>query len=153
MQIDRSRLIDVRRCVPAGCCCDRAEEFYAHDGPINCVSLGRQSCSVFVSGGDDKIVKVWKIGRPTPIMVEHTHRHMHGKRREEEARDGAHRATSGSVAHSLPVCVTPQSLDGHTSEVDSAMFDVKETQVAAGSRGGGIKLWDLDKQQCQAPHR
>lgn len=130
------------------------EEFYAHDGPINCVSIGRQSCSVFVSGGDDKIVKVWKIGRPTPIMVTNTHSRRdtqeHAATRNARASEHAGAMFEAVlIAICLLSCPVSQSLEGHTTEVDSVLFDYKETQVAAGSRGGGIKVWDLDTQQCQ----
>lgn len=35
------------------------------------------------------------------------------------------------------------SLAGHATEVDCVMFDGPEELVAAGSRGGSVKLWDL----------
>lgn len=43
-----------------------------------------------------------------------------------------------------------QSLKGHTTEVDCVLFDVQEVLVAAGSRGGTIKVWDLRQEKRQS---
>ncbi len=46
-----------------------AEEFVAHSSAVNCLQIGRKSGTVFVSGGDDKKVNVWAVGKPNAIMV------------------------------------------------------------------------------------
>jgi len=46
-----------------------ADEFAAHVGNVNCLSLGHMSGRVMVSGGDDKKVNMWAIGKPTCILV------------------------------------------------------------------------------------
>ena len=45
------------------------EEFVAHAGPVNALRLGRKSGRVMVTGGDDRRVNVWTIGREGAIMV------------------------------------------------------------------------------------
>jgi len=45
------------------------DEFAAHVGSVNCLSLGHKSGRVMVSGGDDKKVNMWAIGKPTCILV------------------------------------------------------------------------------------
>ena len=47
----------------------RAEEFVAHGSGVNCVHIGRKSGTVMVTGGDDKKVNVWAIGRRNVILV------------------------------------------------------------------------------------
>ena len=49
-----------------------SEEFVAHGASVNCVSLGHKSGRVLVTGGDDKKVNLWAVGKPNCIMVRHT---------------------------------------------------------------------------------
>lgn len=46
-----------------------AEEFSAHGANVNCLALGSKSGRVLVTGGDDKKVNLWAIGKPSCIMV------------------------------------------------------------------------------------
>lgn len=41
----------------------------AHGASVNCVSLGHKSGRVLVTGGDDKKVNLWAVGKPNCIMV------------------------------------------------------------------------------------
>ena len=40
----------------------------AHGSAVNCLQLGRKSGTVMVTGGDDKKVNVWAVGKPNAIM-------------------------------------------------------------------------------------
>lgn len=44
----------------------------AHAGPVNCLSIGRKSSAVMVTGGEDKKVNMWAIGKPNAILVSRT---------------------------------------------------------------------------------
>lgn len=46
-----------------------SEEFVAHSSNVNCLSLGHKSGRVLVTGGDDKKVNLWAVGKPNCIMV------------------------------------------------------------------------------------
>jgi len=46
-----------------------SDEFAAHVGNVNCLALGHKSGRVMVSGGDDRKVNMWAVGKPTCIMV------------------------------------------------------------------------------------
>ena len=61
----------------------------------------------------------------------HSHAHTHARARAR-ALTHTHRAAT-------------QSLSGHTSAVECVSFDSKEQAVIAGSAGGTLKLWDLEK--------
>lgn len=41
----------------------------AHSDNINCLNIGKKACRLFVTGGDDHIVNLWTIGKPTSLMV------------------------------------------------------------------------------------
>jgi WD40 repeat protein len=45
------------------------EEFLAHSANVNSVSLGHKSGRVLVTGGGDKKVNLWAVGKPNCIMV------------------------------------------------------------------------------------
>lgn len=45
------------------------EEFSAHGANVNCLSLGSKSGRVLVTGGDDRKVNLWAVGKPSCIMV------------------------------------------------------------------------------------
>lgn len=46
-----------------------AEEFVAHGSNVNCLALGHKSGHVMVTGGEDKKVNMWTVGKPNCIMV------------------------------------------------------------------------------------
>jgi hypothetical protein len=41
----------------------------AHAGPVNCLKVGRKSAGVMVTGGEDKKVNMWAVGKPSAILV------------------------------------------------------------------------------------
>ena len=45
----------------------KAHEYVAHSSKVNCLVIGPRSGAVLATGGDDKRVNVWKIGRASPI--------------------------------------------------------------------------------------
>ena len=44
------------------------QEFVAHSGPVRVARLGTKSGQVLATGGEDKRVNVWKIGRTSALM-------------------------------------------------------------------------------------
>lgn len=47
----------------------KLQEFVAHTSNVNCLKIGRKSSGVLVTGGEDKKVNMWAIGKPTAILV------------------------------------------------------------------------------------
>lgn len=45
------------------------EEFVAHSANVNCLALGQKSGRVLVTGGEDRKVNLWAVGKPNCIMV------------------------------------------------------------------------------------
>ena len=68
----------------------KLQEFPAHSAAVNSVKIGRKSSGVLVTGGDDKKVNMWAIGRPQAILVRAYAIHVRGITRamygEERAR-------------------------------------------------------------------
>jgi WD40 repeat protein len=46
-----------------------SEHFVAHGSNVNCLALGHKSGRVLVTGGDDKKVNLWAVGKHNCIMV------------------------------------------------------------------------------------
>ena len=47
------------------------EEFVAHGSNVSCLSLGPSSGRVMVTGGEDRKVNMWAVGKPNVILVKH----------------------------------------------------------------------------------
>jgi katanin p80 WD40 repeat-containing subunit B1 len=43
--------------------------FACHEGKTNCLKIGPKSGRVLVTGGQDRLVNLWAIGKPTCILV------------------------------------------------------------------------------------
>ncbi|TYH01854.1 hypothetical protein ES288_A09G092800v1 [Gossypium darwinii] len=83
----------------------KLQEIVAHTANVNCLSIGKKTFKLLITGGDDHKVYVWAIGKTTSLM----------------------------------------SLCGHSSPVESLVFDSGEVSVLAGASAGAIKLWDLEE--------
>jgi WD40 repeat protein len=44
-------------------------EFTAHGAAVNCAVLGRKSGQVLATGGDDRRVNIWTVGKTAAVMV------------------------------------------------------------------------------------
>lgn len=51
----------------------KLQEFVAHTSNVNCLQVGRKSAGVLATGGEDKKVNVWAIGKSTPVLVSAQH--------------------------------------------------------------------------------
>ncbi|KYM94142.1 Katanin p80 WD40-containing subunit B1, partial [Cyphomyrmex costatus] len=98
------------------------EEFVAHTPNVNCLALGHKSGRVLVTGGDDKKVNLWAVGKQNCIM---------------------------SSRLNTMICRTNLNLylfllSGHTTPIECVRFGQTEDLVCAGSQTGALKIWDLE---------
>lgn len=47
--------------------------------------------------------------------------------------------------------LSPQSLTGHTSPVESVRLNTPEELIVAGSQSGSIRVWDLEAAKSRCP--
>lgn len=111
----------------------------AHDAEVRSLAIGKKSSRVFITGGSDRNVNLWAIGKQTPLLVCALWHHEHD-------------TTVLWLFYNLTHVVFfngrllfAQSLSGHTSSVEAVEFDTAEVLVLAGSSNGSIKLWDLEE--------
>ena len=45
----------------------RLQDINAHEKPVNCLCIGRKTGNIIASGGDDKKVNIWSLGRPQAL--------------------------------------------------------------------------------------
>jgi hypothetical protein len=118
------------------------------------VKIGRRSSGVMVTGGDDKRVNMWAIGKPHALLVRPRSNRcaqaLTHARRAMGLRFGRARATGGvswralrALKAAADVAAAPQSLAGHQSGVECVAFDSTEEAVVAGAAGGTLKMFDI----------
>ncbi len=44
------------------------QEFAAHTSAVRCAAIGRKSNQVVATGGEDRKVNVWAVGKPQPVL-------------------------------------------------------------------------------------
>ncbi|KAK9833349.1 hypothetical protein WJX84_000551 [Apatococcus fuscideae] len=47
----------------------KLQEFTAHGSAVTCLKLGQKTAGVLVTGGEDKKVNVWALGKPVPQLT------------------------------------------------------------------------------------
>lgn len=134
---------------------DPAEEFVAHGGPVNCLHIGRQSGSVIVTGGDDKKVNLWSIGKPNAIMS----LSGHTSAVECVSFDSAERTViAGSAGGTLKLWDlehgrVARTLTGHRSNCAVVQWHPYGEFFASGSVDTNLKIWDIRRRACIQTYR
>lgn len=115
-----------------------AEDFVAHSSNVNCLALGHKSGRVLVTGGDDKKVNLWAVGKQNCIMVRFLLFFY-------RAINSFHSSSSPlKCLIQLSPFIGFQSLSGHTTPIECVRFGQTEDLVCAGSQTGALKIWDLE---------
>ncbi|KAK3028516.1 hypothetical protein RJ639_038584 [Escallonia herrerae] len=126
------------------------EEFVAHTGSVNCLKIGKKSCRLFITGGDDQKVNLWSIGKPTSLMS----LCGHTSPVESVAFDSAEvlvaaGASAGTVKlWDLEETKMVRNLTGHRSNCTAVEFHPFGEFFASGSMDTNLKIWDIRKKTC-----
>ncbi len=128
----------------------KLQEFVAHGANVNCLALGQQSGRVMVTGGDDKKVNMWAVGKPNCIMSLSGHTTpvecVRFNSNEELVAAGSQ---SGSLKiWDLEAAKSIRTLTGHKGNTRSLDFHPYGDFVASGSVDLNIKLWDIRRKGC-----
>ncbi|TGZ74324.1 hypothetical protein CRM22_001002 [Opisthorchis felineus] len=134
----------------------KLQECVAHSpGVVTCVSLGRKSGRVMATGGEDRRVKLWAVGKPACILslTGHTSSVEATEFSQEEDRVAAG-SLSGSIRiWDLEEVKIVRALSGHTSAVSSLDFHPFGNFVVSGSIDTFVKLWDVSRKGCINTYR
>jgi len=128
----------------------KLQEFVAHGAPVNCLALGHRSGRVLVTGGEDKKVNLWAVGKPNCIMSLTGHstpiacvRFGHT---EEHVCAGSH---SGALKiWDLEAARLVRTHTGHKAGISCIEFHPYGEYLASGSDDTCLKLWDTRRKGC-----
>lgn len=129
-------------------CCQH--EFTAHSTNVTCLALGHKSGRVMVTGGDDRKVNLWAVGKPNCIMS------LSGHMTPVECVRFGHTeelVCAGSVSGALKIWDLEaarllRTLTGHKSNIKCVDFHPYGDFLASGSFDTNIKLWDTRRKGC-----
>ena len=133
----------------------KTQEFVAHGAAVNCLSVGRRSAAVLATGGDDKKVNIWSVGKPTAIMSLAGHTSaiecVTFDREEQTVIAGSSGGTlklwdleAGKVA---------RTLTGHRSNCVGVQWHPYGEFFASGSVDTNLKIWDIRQRSCIQTYR
>lgn len=133
----------------------KLQEFVAHGSTVNCVALSKKSGRVIVTGGEDRKVNLWIVGKPNCLMS------LCGHTTPVESVRFGHEeemVVAGSMSGALKVWDLEQAkimrtLTGHTSSIKSLDFHPYGDYCTSGSLDCNVKLWDIRKKGCIYTYR
>ena len=127
--------------------------FVAHSSNVNCLALGRKSAGVLVTGGEDALINVWRLGRPSALL------NLTGHASPITCVDFDHReemVTGGSFGGSIKVFdlsahgKVVRTYQGHHTAVTSIDHHPYGGHVVSGSTDSTVRLWDLRRKNCRS---
>ncbi|KAK9267870.1 hypothetical protein L1049_010307 [Liquidambar formosana] len=128
----------------------KLQEFVAHSANVNCLSIGKKACRLFITGGDDHKVNYWAIGKPTSLMS----LCGHTSPVESVAFDSAEvlvvaGASTGVIKlWDLEEAKMVRTLTGHRTNCTAVEFHPFGEFFASGSLDTNLKIWDIRKKGC-----
>lgn len=128
----------------------KLQEFMAHEAIVNCLALGHKSGRVLVTGGDDKKVNLWAVGKPNCIMSLSGHATpvecVRFNPTEELVVAGS---SAGAIKiWDLEAAKMVRTLTGHKAGLRCVDFHPYGDFITSGSLDTSIKLWDIRCKGC-----
>uniref|UniRef100_A0A5B6ZYF7 Katanin p80 WD40 repeat-containing subunit B1 homolog n=1 Tax=Davidia involucrata TaxID=16924 RepID=A0A5B6ZYF7_DAVIN len=128
----------------------KLQEFVAHSGSVNCLNIGKKTCRLFVTGGDDQKVNLWSIGKPTTLMslCGHTSPVESVTFNSAEVLVVAGASAGVIKLWDLEEMKMVRTLTGHRSNCTAVEFHPFGEFFASGSMDTNLKIWDIRKKEC-----
>jgi len=128
----------------------KLQDFVAHSGRVHCARLGEKSGAVLATGGDDKRVNIWKVGKPHAMMSLTGHSSavecLVFDKQEEVLVVGC--AGGSMQVWNLEYRKMAGTLPGHRTACNSVEFHPYGEFFASGSSDTNLKIWDLRRKSC-----
>eukprot|EP00117_Sycon_ciliatum_P002834 scpid53937/ scgid7888/ Katanin p80 WD40-containing subunit B1; p80 katanin len=128
----------------------KLQEFVAHGSSVNCLALGKNSGRILATGGEDRKVNVWAVGKPNCLMSLSSHTSpvdcvafdVNEERLVSGSRSGTlklYDLVQGKLVRTLP---------GHRSAISCLDFHPFGDFLASGSVDQLVKMWDVRRKGC-----
>ncbi|CAJ1430430.1 unnamed protein product [Effrenium voratum] len=128
----------------------KLQDFVAQTGRVQCARLGEKSGQVLATGGDDKRVNIWKVGKPNAIISLTGHTSavecLVFDKQEEVLVVGC--AGGSMQCWNLEYRKMAGSLPGHRAACTCVEFHPYGEFFASGSNDTNLKIWDLRRKSC-----
>ncbi|KAK9823394.1 hypothetical protein WJX72_002455 [[Myrmecia] bisecta] len=133
----------------------KLQEFVGHTSNVNCLKIGRKSSGVLVTGGDDKKVNVWAIGKPNAILSLSGHQSPIECVTFDTAEQVVVAGASGGTLKvwDLDEAKVVRTLTGHRSNCLSVECHPFGDFFASGSLDTNLKVWDMRRNGCIHTYR
>ncbi|KAJ4887338.1 Transducin/WD40 repeat-like superfamily protein [Raphanus sativus] len=128
----------------------KLQEFLAHSANVNCLSIGKKTSRLLITGGDDYKVNLWAIGKPTSLMS----LCGHTSEVDSVAFDSAEVLVLGGASSGLiklwdlEEAKMVRAFTGHRSSCSAVEFHPFGEFLASGSNDTNLKIWDIRKKGC-----
>ncbi|KAG7653878.1 Katanin p80 subunit C-terminal [Arabidopsis suecica] len=128
----------------------KQQEFVAHSGNVNCLSIGKKTSRLLLTGGDDYKVNLWSIGKTTSLMSLCGHTSpvdsVAFNSGEILVLGGA---SSGVIKlWDLEEAKMVRAFTGHRSNCSAVEFHPFGEFLASGSSDTNLRVWDTRKKGC-----
>ncbi|XP_020870620.1 katanin p80 WD40 repeat-containing subunit B1 homolog isoform X2 [Arabidopsis lyrata subsp. lyrata] len=125
-------------------------QFVAHSGNVNCLSIGKKTSRLLLTGGDDYKVNLWSIGKTTSLMSLCGHTSpvdsVAFNSGEILVLGGA---SSGVIKlWDLEEAKMVRAFTGHRSNCSAVEFHPFGEFLASGSSDTNLRVWDTRKKGC-----
>ncbi|DBA75342.1 TPA: hypothetical protein ACH3X1_010611 [Trebouxia sp. C0004] len=133
----------------------KLQEFVAHTSNVNCLKIGRKSAGVLVTGGEDKKVHVWAIGKPTAVLSLSGHQSPVECVSFDSAEEVVVAGAQGGTVKlwDLEQAKVIRTLTGHRSSCLSVDFHPFGNFFASGSLETSLKIWDVRRKACISTYK
>lgn len=128
----------------------KLQELVAHSSNVNCLALGPKSGRVMVTGGEDKKVNLWAVGKQNCIisLSGHTSPVDSVKFNSSEELVVAGSQSGTMKIYDLEPAKIVRTLTGHRNSIRCMDFHPYGEFVASGSTDTNVKLWDVRRKGC-----
>ncbi|XXG70497.1 hypothetical protein AAC387_Pa06g3250 [Persea americana] len=131
----------------------RGYKFYeveAHASNVKCIKIGKKSCGLFVTGGEDHRVNLWAIGKSSSLLSLFGHTcPVESVTFDSEEVLVVSGASGGAIKlWDLEEAKIVRTIAGHRTNCTSVEFHPFGEFFASGSLDANLKIWDIRRKGC-----
>ncbi|EOA39559.1 hypothetical protein CARUB_v10008176mg [Capsella rubella] len=128
----------------------KLQEFVAHSGNVNCLSIGKKTSRLLLTGGDDYKVNLWSIGKTTSLMSLCGHTSPVDSLAFNSAEVLVLAGASSGLIKlwDLQEAKMVRAFTGHRSNCCAVEFHPFGDFLASGSSDTNLRVWDTRKKGC-----